>query len=113
MVCNIILEHTFIYTVLIYYILPKNALFYGFLGTPTQLEAFLRGPEVAALIEYCREPRTAKEMLSFMQQRVQIGKIKLVDRVVMPVWKEGAFERFLRKRENFREYLYHVKDTEK
>lgn len=76
-------------------------------------EAFLRGPEVAALIEYCREPRTVKEMLAFMQQRVQIGKTKLVDRVVMPLWKEGTFERFLRKRENFREYLYHIKDTEK
>ncbi|WP_079525504.1 recombinase family protein [Solibacillus isronensis] len=76
-------------------------------------EAFLRGPEVAALIDYCREPRTVKEMLAFMQQRVKIGKTKLVDRVVMPLWKEGTFERFLRKRENFREYLYYVKEAEK
>ena len=73
-------------------------------------EEFLRGPEVAALIEYCHEPRTVKEMLAFMQKRVQIGKTKLVERVVMPLWKEGTFERFLRKRENFREYLYHVKE---
>lgn len=76
-------------------------------------EEFLRGPEVAALLEYCREPRTVKEMLAFMLERKQMGKTTLVDRVVMPLWKEGTFERFLRKRENFREYLYHVKDTEK
>lgn len=76
-------------------------------------EAFLRGPEVAALLEYCHEPRTVKEMLAFMQQRVQIGKTKLVGRVVTPLWKEGTFERFLRKRENFREYLYYVKDGQK
>lgn len=76
-------------------------------------EAFLRGPEVKDLLEYCHEPRTVKEMLEFMQQRVQIGKTKLVDRVVMPLFKEGTFERFLRKRENFREYLYYVKEAEK
>lgn len=76
-------------------------------------EAFLRGPEVAALIEYCHEPRTVNEMLAFMQERVQIGKTKLVGRVVMPLFKEGTFERFLRKRENFREYLYYVKEAEK
>ncbi|WP_158639957.1 hypothetical protein [Halalkalibacter nanhaiisediminis] len=53
-----------------------------------------------------------KEMLAFMQERVQIGKTKLVDRVVKPLLEEGTFERFLRKRENFSEYLYYVKETE-
>lgn len=76
-------------------------------------EAFLRGPEVAALLEYCREPRTVKEMLAFMLERKQMRKTTLVDRVVMPLFKEGTLDRFLRKRENFREYLYHVKDIEK
>ncbi|TWI59886.1 hypothetical protein IQ10_00309 [Halalkalibacter nanhaiisediminis] len=75
-------------------------------------ETFLRGPEVAALLVYCQEPRTVKEMLAFMQERVQIGKTKLVDRVVKPLLEEGTFERFLRKRENFSEYLYYVKETE-
>ncbi|UTW68444.1 hypothetical protein KHA80_12440 [Anaerobacillus sp. HL2] len=39
-----------------------------------------------------------KEMLAFMQQRVQIGKTKLVDRVVMPlkdVERFGEKERIL------------------
>ena len=76
-------------------------------------EALLRGPEVAALLEYCHEPRTVKEMLVFMQERMQIGKTKLVDRIVMPLFKEGTFERFLQKRKpNIREYAYQVKETE-
>lgn len=68
---------------------------------------------MAALLEYCHEPRTVKEMLAFMLERKQMGKTTLVDLVVMPLWKEGTLERFLRKRENFREYLYQVKVTEK
>ncbi len=74
-------------------------------------EALLRGPEVAALLEYCHEPRTVKEMLAFMQKRMQIGKTKLVDRIVMPLFKEGTFERFMQKRApNIREYAYQVKE---
>ncbi|UTW68462.1 hypothetical protein KHA80_12570 [Anaerobacillus sp. HL2] len=45
-------------------------------------EAFLRGPEVAALLEYCHQPRTVNEMVAFMKERKQTGKTTLVDRVV-------------------------------
>ncbi|MED4014677.1 hypothetical protein, partial [Sutcliffiella cohnii] len=63
------------------------------------------------LLEYCHEPRTVKEMLAFMQERMQIGKTKFVDRIVMPLFKEGTFERFLQKRApNIREYAYQVKE---
>lgn len=73
-------------------------------------EAFLRGPEVAALLEYCHEPRTLNEMLAFIQELVQMGKTKLVDRVVGPLLKEGTFERFLKQSTpNIREYVYQVK----
>ena len=73
-------------------------------------EAFLRGPEVAALLDYCHEPRTVNEMVAFMQERKQIGKTTLVDRVVKPLWKEGTFKRFLKQRESnsIREYVYQV-----
>lgn len=59
--------------------------------------------------EYCHQPRTVKEVLAFMLERKQMGKTTLVDRVVMSLFEEGTFDRFLRKRENFREYMYHVK----
>ncbi|MEK3992284.1 hypothetical protein [Robertmurraya sp. FSL R5-0851] len=76
-------------------------------------EAFLKGPEVAALLEYCHEPRTVKEMLTFMLERKQMGKTTLVDRVVMPLFKEGTFERFKvqGQRKNIREYAYRVKEN--
>lgn len=73
-------------------------------------EAFLRGPEVAALLDYCHEPRTVKEMLAFMLERKQMGKTTLVDRVVMPLLEEGTFERFLKQSTpNIRENVYQVK----
>ena len=55
--------------------------------------AFLKGPEVTALLEYCEEPRRWGEILAFMNTKMTISESYFRKSIVLPLMEEGMLQK--------------------
>ncbi|WP_264807266.1 recombinase family protein [Cytobacillus sp. NCCP-133] len=55
--------------------------------------AFLKGPEVTALLEYCENPRRWGEILTFMNTKMTISESYFRKSIVLPLLEEGKLEK--------------------
>lgn len=55
--------------------------------------AFLKGPEVTALLEYCEKPRRWGEILAFMNTKMTISESYFRKSIVLPLMEEGKLQK--------------------
>lgn len=66
---------------------------------------YLRGPEVKALIEYCREPRTLTEMIEF--QGKYTSKSGFSRNILYPLIEQGTIKRTITEKALIRNQKYY------
>ena len=62
--------------------------------TKEKHEALLNGPEVEELLVFCEEPKAVKEIVDFMNERIEISDTHTFQVILRPLMKQGKLERF-------------------
>lgn len=55
--------------------------------------AFLKGPKVTALLEYCKKPRRWEEIFEFMNTKMTISESYFRKSIVLPLMQEGKLQK--------------------